>query len=131
MWGQIDYWFYQLGMVTLFIEEEEGAEEEVEEEENGWVRDHLKGKKSKGLGEVLPMEMEEEMEEDSIPRPLWKEIREIGRKRKGKVLQVGRRDVPVSSLQYKSHNKGSHPLLLHLKIDFSQTGVVYEGHLLP
>ena len=24
-----------LGMVTLFIEEEEGAEEEVEEEENG------------------------------------------------------------------------------------------------
>ena len=31
-----------LGMVTLFIEEEEGAEEEVEEEENGWVRDHLK-----------------------------------------------------------------------------------------
>ena len=29
MWGQRDNWFYPLGMVTLFIEEEEGAEEEV------------------------------------------------------------------------------------------------------
>ena len=35
MWEQRDYWFYPLGMVTLFIEEEEGAEEEVEEEESG------------------------------------------------------------------------------------------------
>ena len=26
MWGQRDYQFYPLGMVTLFIEEEEGAE---------------------------------------------------------------------------------------------------------
>ena len=88
MWGQRDYQFYPLGMVTLFIEEEEGAEEEVEEEENGWVRDHLKEKESEGLGEVLPMEMEGEMEEDSIPRPLWKEIMEISRKRNGQVLQV-------------------------------------------
>ena len=38
MWGQRDYQFYPLGMVTLFIEEE------VEEEENGWVRDCLKEK---------------------------------------------------------------------------------------
>ena len=53
-----------------YIEEEEGAEEEVEEEENGWVRDCLKEKQSEGMGEVLPMEMEGEMEEDSIPRPL-------------------------------------------------------------
>ena len=35
MWGQRNYQFYPLGMVTLFIEEEEGAEEEVEEEESG------------------------------------------------------------------------------------------------
>ena len=35
MWGQRDYVFYSLGMVTLFIKEEEGAEEEVEEEESG------------------------------------------------------------------------------------------------
>ena len=68
MWGQRDYWFYPLGIVTLFIEE--GAEEEVEEEENGWVRDHLKEKQSKGSGEVFPMELEGEMEEDSIPKPL-------------------------------------------------------------
>ena len=76
------------GTVTLYIEEEEGAEEEVEVEEgeNGWVRDHLKENQSEGLGEVLLMEMEGEMEEDSIPRPLWKEIREIGRKRNGQVL---------------------------------------------
>ena len=71
-------------MVTLFIEEEEGAEEEVEEEENRWVRDHLKSPEV--LGEVLPMEMEGEMGEDSIPRPLWKEVKEIGRKRNGQVL---------------------------------------------
>ena len=73
-------------MVTLFIEEEEGAEEEVEEEENGWVRDHLKEKQYEDLGEVLPVEMEEEVGEDSIPRLLWKEISEIGRKRNGQVL---------------------------------------------
>ena len=35
MWGQRDYRFYPPGMETLFIEEEEGAEEEVEEEESG------------------------------------------------------------------------------------------------
>ena len=71
-------------MVTPFIEE--GAEEEVEEEENGWVRDFLKEKQSEGLGEVLPVEVEGEMEEDYIPRPLQKEIRETDRKRNGQVL---------------------------------------------
>ena len=88
MWGQRDYQFYPLGMVTLLIEEEEGAEEEVEKEENRWVRDCLKEKQSEGLGEVNPEEMEGEMGEDFIPRPLWKEIREIGRKRNGQVLRV-------------------------------------------
>ena len=70
MWGQRYYQFYSLDIVTLFIEEEEGTEEEAEEEENGWVRDHLKEKQIEGLEEVLPMEMEEEMGEDSILRPL-------------------------------------------------------------
>ena len=84
--GQRDYQFYPLGMATFFIEEGEGAEEEVEEEKNGWVGDCLKKKQSKGLGEVLPMEMEGEMGEDSIPRFLWKEIREIGRRRNGQIL---------------------------------------------
>ena len=67
MWGQRDYMFYPLGIETLFIEEEEVAEEEVEEEESGWARDHLKEKLSEDLGGVLPVEMEEEMGEDSIP----------------------------------------------------------------
>ena len=34
-WGQRDYWLYPLDMVALFIEEEEEAEKEVEEEGNG------------------------------------------------------------------------------------------------
>ena len=46
------------------------AKEEVGEEENGWVRDCLEEKQFKGLGEVLPMELQGEMEEDSIPKPL-------------------------------------------------------------
>ena len=58
-----------LDMVTLFIDEEEGAEE-AEEEENGWVTDHWREKQTKGLEEVLLVEMEEEMGEDSILRPL-------------------------------------------------------------
>ena len=71
-------------MVTLFIEEKEGAEEE----ENGWVRDCLKEKQCEGLEEVLPMEMEEEVGKDSIPRLLMKEMRGIDRRRNGQVLQV-------------------------------------------
>ena len=114
-------------METLFREEEEGAEEEVEEEENGWVRYNLKEKQSEDFGGVLPMVMEEEMGEDSIPRLLWKEIREIGRRRNGQVLRVMEEEEETSlflSLQYKNHNKQPHPLLLHLKIDFLWTGVV-------
>ena len=33
--GTRDYWLYPLDIVTLFIEKEEEAEEEVDEEENG------------------------------------------------------------------------------------------------
>ena len=88
MWGKRDYWFYPLDMVTLYIEEEEGADEGVEEEENGWVRDHLKEKQPKVLGEVVHMNKEGEMGEDSFPRPLWKEVKEIGMKRNGQVLRV-------------------------------------------
>ena len=113
--------------MTLFIEEEEGAEEEVEDEENGWVRDHLKEKQSEGLGEVLPTEMEGEMEEDSILRPLWKEVKKIDRKKSGQILQVMEEEeemYPFLPLQYKSHNKGPHPLQHHLKIGFLQIGIV-------
>ena len=55
MWEQRDYWFYPPRYGDPFIEVEEGAEEEVEVEENGLVRDCLKEKQPKGLGEVLPM----------------------------------------------------------------------------
>ena len=60
-------------MVTPLIEEEEGAEEEVEEEENGWVRDCLREKQSKGLGEVLPVEMEGKWKRILFPGPVRKE----------------------------------------------------------
>ena len=76
------------------------AEEEVEEEENGWVKDHLKEKQTEGLEEVLPIEMEEEMEEDFILRPLQREIREIGMEEEWSIpASDGRRgrDIPVSS----------------------------------
>ena len=72
------------------------------------------------------MEMKEEIGEDSVPRVLWKEIREIGR-RNGQVLQVMEEEEEMSlflPLQYKNYNKGPHPLLLHVKIDFSWTGLV-------
>ena len=112
-------------MVTLSIEEEEG--EEVEEEENGWVRDHLREIQFKGLGEVLLEDLEGETEEDSIPKALSKEIREIGRKKNGQVLQVmGEKEeiFPSPLLQLKDHTKGLLPLLPHQRIDFLPTGVV-------
>ena len=62
MWGREITNTIPLDMVTLFIEEKEGAEEEAEEEENGWVRDHLKEKQSEGLEEILPMEWKRKWE---------------------------------------------------------------------
>ena len=59
-------------MVTLFIEEEEGAEEEVEEEENKWVRDLLRQIQPKALGEVPLENLEGEMEIILFPRPYRK-----------------------------------------------------------
>ena len=56
-------------MASLFRGRGRGREE-VGEEEIEWVRDCLKEKQFKGLGEVLPMELEGEMEEDSIPKTL-------------------------------------------------------------
>ena len=52
-------------MVTLFTKEEE----EVEEEEIG-LTDPLTERQMEGLEEDLPMEMEEEVEEDPISKPL-------------------------------------------------------------
>ena len=100
-------------MVTFFIEEEEGAEEEVEQEDSGWVRGHLREIQLEDLGEVLLKDLEGEMEEDSIPKALWNEMREIGMKRNGQVLQVmGQKEeiFPSPLLQFKEHTKGLLPL---------------------
>ena len=42
MWGQRDYQFYSPRYGDPFYCGRGRAEEEVEEEENGWMRDHLK-----------------------------------------------------------------------------------------
>ena len=57
-------------MVTLFIEEEEGAEEEGEEGESKRVRDLLREIQLEGSGEVPLKGLVGEMEEDSIPKAL-------------------------------------------------------------
>ena len=104
MWGQRDYQFYPHRYSKPFYRGRGRGEEEVEveAEENGWVRDHLKEKQSKDLGEVLPIEMEEKMGEESIPRPFWKELREIGRRRNGQILRVMEEEQETSL--YLPHN---------------------------
>ena len=66
-----------------------------------WLSERpVQERQTEGLEEVLPVEMEEETEEDSILRHLQKGIRETDKRRNGQYLQVfGRRggDIPVSS----------------------------------
>ena len=50
------------------------------------MKDHSREKQTKGLEEVLPMEMEEETEEDFILRHLQKGIRETDKRRNGQYL---------------------------------------------
>ena len=52
------------------------------------MRDLLREIQLEDLGEVPLKDLEGEMEEDSIPKALWKEMRDKGRKRNGQVLQV-------------------------------------------
>ena len=66
MWDNGIIGFTLQGMVTLFIEEEEGAE--VEEGEIGWVRDLLKDIQLEDLEEVPLKDLEGEMVQDSIPK---------------------------------------------------------------
>ena len=91
------------------------------------MRDHLREISFEDLGEVLVEDLEGEMEEDFIPKALWNEMKEIGRKRNGQILQVmGEKEEMFLSplLQLKKHTKGLLPLLPPLRIDFSWTGVV-------
>ena len=72
------------------------------------------------------MEMEEEMEGDFILRHLQKEIKEIDRRRNGQYLQVlggGTEMFLFLPLQSENCHIELHPLLLPLRIDFSQIGV--------
>ena len=96
------------------------------------MRDLLREIQLEDLGEVPLEDLEGEMEEDSIPKALWKEMRDIGRKRNGQVLQVmGERAeiFPSPPPQLADHIKGPLPLLPHLRIDFLWTGVVLEQDL--
>ena len=92
------------------------------------MRNLLREIQVEDLGEVPLKDVEGEMEEDSIPKVLWKEMRDIGRKRNGQVLQVmgGGEIFPSPPPQLVDHIKGPLPLLPHLRIDFLWTGVVLE-----
>ena len=91
------------------------------------MRDLQREIQLEGLGEVPLKDVEGEMEGEFIPKALWKEMRDIGRKKNGQVLQVmGEKEEIFLSPppQLMNHIKGPLPLLPHLRIDFSQTGVV-------
>ena len=78
------------------------------------------------------MEMEEEMDGDFILRHLQREIRDIDRRRNSQYLQVLKEEVEMFLFlppQNKNHHIELHPLLLPLRIDFSQIGVVLEQDL--
>ena len=91
------------------------------------MKDHLRERQTKGLEEVLSVEMGEEMEGDFILRHLQKEIKEIGRRKNGQYLQVMEGETEMFLFlppQYKNCHIELHPLLLPLKINFLQIGVV-------
>ena len=96
------------------------------------MRDLLREIQLKDLGEAPLEDLEGEMVEDSIPKALWKEMRDIGRKRNGQVLQVmgERGEIFLSPPpQLANHIKGPLPLLPYPRIDFLQTGVVLDWDL--
>ena len=91
------------------------------------MRDLLREIQLEDLGEVPLEDLEGEMEEELIPKALWKEMRDLGRKKNGQVLQVmgDKEEIFLSPPpQLTNYIKGTLPLLPHLRIDFSQSGVV-------
>ena len=93
------------------------------------MKDHLRERQTEGLEEVLPVEMEEETEGNFILRHLQKDIREIDRRRNGRYLLVLEGEAETFLFltpQNKSHHTELYPLLLPLRIDFLQIGVVSE-----
>ena len=72
------------------------------------------------------------MVEDSIPMALWKEMRDIGKKKNGQVLQVMEEEgeiFPSPPLLPTDHIQGPLLLLPHLKIDFLWTEAVLDQDL--
>ena len=90
------------------------------------MKDHLRERQTEGLEEVLPVEMEGEMEGDFILRHPQKEIREIDRRRNGQYMQVleGKAETFLFlPLQNENCYIELHPLLLPPRIDFLWIGV--------
>ena len=90
------------------------------------MKDCLRERHIEGLEEVLPMEMEEETEDDFILRHLQKGNKETDRKKNGQYLHVLEKEAEMFLfllLQNENHHIELHPLLLPLRIDFSQIGV--------
>ena len=97
------------------------------------MRDLLRDTILEDLREAPLKDLEWEMVKDSISKALWKEMRDIGRKRNGQVLQVmgERGEIFLSPPpQLTDHIKGPLPLLPHLRIDFLWTGAVLDQDLL-
>ena len=96
------------------------------------MRDLLREIQLDDLGEAPLKDLEGEMVEDSIPKALWKEMRDMGKKKNGHVLQVmeeGGEMFPSPPLQPTDHIQGPLPLLHHQKIDFLWTGAVLDQGL--
>ena len=72
------------------------------------------------------------MTEDSIPKALWKEMKDTGKQRYVQILQVreeGGVMLPSPPLQHTVDSQGPLPLLPHQKIDSLQTGAVLDWDL--
>ena len=83
---------------------------------------------TQGFGRGLTQEfLEGKMVKDSIPKGLWKEMKDTAKQRNGQILLVREKGgvmPPSTPLQPTVNIQGSLPLLPHQKIDPSQIGAV-------
>ena len=97
------------------------------------MRDLPRETQLKGLEQVqLRNPLEGEIAEDSIPKALWKEMKDTDKQRKGQILQVreeGEVMFPSPSLQPTVDNQGHLLLLPHLRIDSLQIEAVLDQDL--
>ena len=127
IWGQRDYQFYPLGMVDPFYRGR-GRDRGRGTGGREWMGERpFEREAIRGFGKDSSHGNGRENGRGFYSQASLKKIREIGRRRNGQVLRIMEEKGEMSLFlppQYKSHNKGPHPLLLHLKIDFSWIGVV-------